>query len=57
MQPTLNNGDVVILDKISYKFIDIKRHDIVSLYNEDSKYLIKRVIGLPVEYIEYKNNL
>jgi len=54
MQPTLNNGDIAILDKISYRFIDIKRQDIVSLYYEDSKYLIKRVVGLPGEYIEYK---
>lgn len=53
MQPTLNNGDIAILDKISYRFIDIKRYDIVSLYYEDSKYLIKRIIGLPGEYVEY----
>lgn len=56
MQPTLNNGDVIILNKISYKFTNIKRKDIVSLYDEESKYLIKRIIGLPGEYIEYKDN-
>ena len=56
MQPTLENGNIVILDKISYKFIDIKRNDIVSIYDENSKYLVKRIIGLPGEYIEYKNN-
>ena len=56
MSPTLNNGDITILDKISYKFINIKRNDIVSIYNNDSKYIVKRVIGLPGEYVEYKNN-
>lgn len=56
MQSTLNNGDVVILNKIGYKFTNIKRKDIVSLYDDESKYLIKRIIGLPGEYIEYKDN-
>ena len=55
MKPTLNNGDITILDKIRYKFTDIKRQDIVSIYNEDSKYIVKRIIGLPGEYIEYKD--
>lgn len=56
MSPNLKSNDVLILDKISYKFSDIKRCEIVSLYYADTKYLIKRVIGLPGEYIEYKNN-
>ena len=56
MSPTLNNNDIVILDKISYKFIDIKRGDIVALYYADTKYLIKRVIGLPGDTIEFQSN-
>lgn len=56
MQTTLNNNDVVILDKISYRFSEIKRGDIVALYYADTKFLIKRVIGLPGETIEYKEN-
>lgn len=56
MAPNYNNGDVLILDKISYKFVDIKRGDIISFYYADTKYLIKRVIGLPGEVIEFKNN-
>ena len=56
MEPTLNNGDVVILNKFIYRFKDIERSEIVSLYYSDSKYLIKRVIGLPGEYVEIKNN-
>lgn len=57
MSPNLKNNDILILDKISYKFKDIKRGEIVSLYHADTKYLIKRVIGLPGEYIEYKDNI
>lgn len=56
MSPTLENNDIVILDKISYRFIDIKREDIVALYYADTKYLIKRVIGLPGDNIEVIDN-
>lgn len=56
MSDTLNNNDIVLLDKISYRFTDIKRGDVVSLYYDDTKYLIKRVIGLPGEYVEFQDN-
>ena len=56
MQPNFNSNDVVILDKLSYRFKNIEREDIVSVYYADIKYLIKRVIGLPGESIEFKNN-
>ena len=56
MSPNLKNNDILILDKISYKFSKIKRGDVVSLYYADTKYLIKRVVGLPGEYVEFKNN-
>lgn len=57
MSPNLKSNDILILDKISYKFADIKRGEVVSLYHADTKYLIKRVIGLPGEYVEYKDNI
>ena len=56
MSNTFTNGDIIILDKISYNFIDVKRNDIISFYSEETKYLIKRVIGVPGDYIEFKNN-
>ena len=55
MQDNLYSGDIVILNKILFKFRDIKRCDVVS-FEYDSKNLVKRVIGLPGEYIEYKDN-
>lgn len=55
MMGTLHDKDIMILDKISYRFSSIKRFDIVVVkYNDE--YLIKRVIGLPGEKVEYKNN-
>ena len=56
MSSTLENGDVLILNKFKYRFTDIKRGDIISLEYADTKYLIKRVIGLPGDNISIKNN-
>lgn len=57
MSPTFKNQDILILNKFYYRFFDIKRFDIVSLEYDDTKYLIKRVIGLPGDKIEYKDNI
>ncbi len=54
MVETLQHGDTMILNKISMKFRSIKRFEIVVIKTSDS-YLIKRVIGLPGESIEYKD--
>lgn len=57
MYPTYKNEEIVILKKYYYKIFDIKRFDVVSLRYNDTKYLIKRVIGLPGDKIEYINNV
>ena len=53
MYPTLENGDKLLTDKISYRFTDPKRFDIVIFsYNyQPNTYFIKRVIGLPGETV------
>ena len=56
MKSTLNDGDVLILSKASYRIFDVKRGDIISLDYEDTKYLIKRVIGLPGDHISIIDN-
>ena len=55
MEHTLLNGDIMILDKISYRFSEIKRFDIVVIDSESSL-IIKRIIGIPGDYIKYKDN-
>ena len=55
MYSTLKENDIMILNRIHYRFNDIKRFDIVVVDAED-ELLIKRVIGLPGEEIKYKNN-
>ena len=55
MYSTLRNKDIMILDKINYRFNDIKRFDIV-VVDADYELLIKRVIGLPGEEISFIDN-
>ena len=61
MEVTLSDGDNLIMDKLTYRFSDPKRFDIVVFpyrYAED-RYYIKRVIGLPGEkvYIDPEGNI
>lgn len=54
MESTLTNGDNLIVDKISYRFKDPKRFDIIVFpfqYKENT-YYIKRIIGLPGETVQ-----
>lgn len=55
MDTTLHDGDVMILSKVDYVFNDIERFDIVVIKRPNDK-LIKRVIGMPGETIEIKDN-
>lgn len=57
MLPTLENGDAFILNKLAYKVGKVKRGNIIAFNYEDTKYLVKRVIGLPGEKIEFKDNI
>ena len=53
MESTLQDGDNLIVDKISYDFNDPKRFDIIVFpFNyESGTYYIKRIIGLPGETV------
>ena len=57
METTLSDGDNLIVDKISYRFRDPKRYDIIVFpykYEENTFY-IKRIIGLPGETVQVKD--
>lgn len=56
MNNTLKDGDIMILNIIGYRTSSLKRFDIVVVDN-GKDYLIKRVIGLPGEEIEYIDNV
>lgn len=57
METTLHNGDNLIVDKLSYRFRDPKRYDIIVFpYKyEENTYYIKRIIGVPGETLQIKD--
>lgn len=57
MYNTLEDGEVLFLSKISYRQDDIKRFDIVVVKDFDNDLIIKRVIGIPGDSIEYKEGI
>lgn len=54
MEPMLSHGDNLIVDKITYRFSDPKRFDIIvfPFKLEANTYYIKRIIGLPGETVQ-----
>ena len=58
MTNTLHSGDRVLVNKLSYRLHDPRRGDVVvlkTLESADERDLIKRVIGLPGETVEYRD--
>ena len=56
MMPTLKDQDRMIVNKLSYDIGEPKRFDIIVFHAPEKKDYIKRVIGLPGDTIEYKDD-
>ncbi len=59
MKPELSNGDVVLVNRLSYNIFRPKRGDVIVFKpqgNENNHYYIKRIIGLPGETVEILEN-
>ncbi len=54
MEPTLSTEDNLIVDKLSYRFHDPERFDIIvfPFLQKEETYYIKRIIGLPGETVQ-----
>lgn len=54
METTLSDGDNLIVDKITYRFRDPERFDIIvfPFQYEANTYYIKRIIGMPGETVQ-----
>lgn len=54
MSPTLEDGDNLITEKLSYRFGKVRRYDVIVFRSKDRSgdYIIKRVIGLPGETVK-----
>ena len=53
MEPTLSDGDSLIVDKLTYRISNPKRFDVIvfPFQYEEGTYYIKRIIGLPGETV------
>lgn len=51
MEPSLSNGDQIIVENISYYIDEPERFDVVVFPNKDGVNYIKRIIGLPGEEV------
>lgn len=59
MYPTFNNGDYLIIDELSFNFLRDPRRGEVIVFRppvDGSRFFIKRVVGLPGEKVEVKDN-
>lgn len=53
MDPTLTTGDYLLIDRLSYRFHEPERGDVIVFKSppEPDKFFVKRIIGLPGETV------
>lgn len=58
MEPNFHNNDYLIVDELSYRLGEPERGDVIVFrYPRNTKeFFIKRIVGLPEERVEIKNN-
>ncbi len=59
MENTLHTGESLLVEKVSYRFNDQQRYDIIVFYPEGrdvDEYYVKRIFGLPGETIQITGN-
>lgn len=58
MENTLHNQSIALINAMGVKEENIERFDVVVLYSDElNEKIIKRVIGLPGDTIEFKNDI
>ncbi|HLR41134.1 MAG TPA: signal peptidase I [Virgibacillus sp.] len=57
MLPTLHDRDQMIVNKFKYRISEPDRFDIVVFHASVQKDFIKRIIGLPGEHVQVKDNV
>src|SRR5699024_2494547 len=56
MEPTLYDGNLLMVNKVVYNLTDVDRLDIIVFHADEREDYVKRVIGLPGDDIVYKND-
>ncbi|PGZ98598.1 signal peptidase I [Bacillus pseudomycoides] len=57
MMPTLKDNERMVVNKIGFSLHGVDRFDIIVFHGNEGHDLVKRVIGLPGDTIEYKNDV
>ncbi|WP_369900704.1 signal peptidase I [Bacillus manliponensis] len=56
MMPTLQDGNMLVVNKVSYQVSDLRRLDVIVFHANGNDDYVKRVIGLPGEHIAYRDD-
>ncbi|SFD37436.1 signal peptidase I [Lentibacillus persicus] len=56
MEPTLYDGNLLMVNKVVYNLTDIDRFDIIIFRADKDDDYVKRVVGLPGDKIVYEND-
>lgn len=58
MEPNFEDGDYILVDELTYHFREPKRGEVVIFRfpQQPSQFFIKRIIGLPEETVQIKDN-
>ncbi|WP_208590447.1 signal peptidase I [Gracilibacillus suaedae] len=57
MEPTLHDGNLLMVNKIVYDLKDINRFDVIVFHANDKEDYVKRVIGKPGDHIVYQDDM
>ncbi|WHX24722.1 signal peptidase I [Virgibacillus halodenitrificans] len=56
MEPTLFDGNLLMVNKVVYNLENVDRFDVIVFHANQQDDYVKRVIGLPGDKIEYKDD-
>jgi len=57
MQPTLHEGQFLLVNKLAYRLGNYQRGDIVVFHHSETEDYIKRIIGLPGDTVRVENGI
>ncbi|SEB09914.1 signal peptidase I [Thalassobacillus cyri] len=56
MEPTLYDGNLLMVNKVIYDWQGIGRDDVIVFHANEKEDYVKRVIGVPGDHIEFKDD-
>jgi signal peptidase I len=56
MMPTLQNGNKLVVNKVGFQVAELNRFDVIVFHANEKEDYVKRIIGLPGDKIEYRDD-